>query len=140
MTISLTYANADETQVIFDYGDGRVVTVPPDWRGEFRDGIGGVVGVLAKGDKIKPYVAPDPGLPDLKSYQFYSMLELSGHKAALEEYINGLPHKQKIVARNKLEHIEVFRRNNALVLAAKTALGLTDTELDALWLQASAIE
>lgn len=62
MTISCTFANADETQVIFTDNRGDTYTVPVDWPGRFReagnDG-GGVVGFLAGGGTIEAYVEPE---------------------------------------------------------------------------------
>lgn len=78
-------------------------------------------------------------LPDLAPYQFFSMLELSGKKAALDAFINALPSPQNVVARAKLDRSLVFRRDNDLVLAAQQALNLSDAELDAMWTQAASI-
>lgn len=78
-------------------------------------------------------------LPDLQPYQFFSMLEISGKKTALDAFINALPPPANIVARAKLDRSLVFRRDNDLVLAAQQALGLTDEQLDTLWAQAAAI-
>ncbi len=62
MTISCTFANADETQVLFTDNRGDTYTVPVEWPGRFReqenDG-GGVVGFLANGGVIGPYVEPE---------------------------------------------------------------------------------
>lgn len=80
-----------------------------------------------------------PVLPDLQPYQFFSMLEISGKKTALDAFINALPPPANIVARAKLDRSLVFRRDNDLVLAAQQALGLTDEQLDTLWAQAAAI-
>lgn len=84
--------------------------------------------------------APPEPLPNLQPYQFFAMLELSGFKSALDAFVDGLPSPQNVIARAKLDRTLVFRRDNDLVLAAQQTLGLTDQQLDALWLQASAIE
>ncbi len=81
----------------------------------------------------------DP-LPDLLPYQFFSMLALSGQQAALDSFFAALPEPQRTIATNKLNRSLSFQRTNSLVLAAQQALGLTDQQLDGLWLQASAIE
>lgn len=57
MTTTATFANTDNTLVRFTV-NGVTNIVPADYKGEFRDGIGGVVGFLAKGGAIGPYVAP----------------------------------------------------------------------------------
>jgi len=77
--------------------------------------------------------------PTLQPYQFFAMLELSGKKAALDAFIAALPPPQNVIAKAKLDHTLEFHRDNDLVLAAQAALKLSDTELDALWLQAAAI-
>lgn len=75
----------------------------------------------------------------LQPYQFFAMLTLSGKKAELEAFIDGLPSPQNVIARAKLEHTSEFRRGNELVLTAQAALGLTDQQLNTLWAQAAAI-
>lgn len=82
-----------------------------------------------------PYTPP----PVLLPYQFFAMLEISGKKAALDAFINALPSPQNIVARTKLDRSLEFHRDNDLVLAAQQALGLTDQELDQLWMQAASL-
>lgn len=79
-------------------------------------------------------------LPDLQPYQFFAMLDLSGKAAALDSFIAALPSPQNVIARRKLDKSLVFVRDNDLVLAAQRALQLTDSQLDALWLQAAAIQ
>jgi len=63
MTISCTFANAEETQVLFTDNRGDTYTVPVGWPGRFReeenDG-GGVVGYLVREEVIGAYVAPEP--------------------------------------------------------------------------------
>jgi hypothetical protein len=107
--------------------------------------VEGVVVTVARvnGVVTKVYVledAPPEPLPNLQPYQFFAMLELSGFKSALDAFVEGLPSPQNVIARAKLDRTLVFRRDNDLVLAAQQTLGLTDKQLDALWLQASAIE
>lgn len=81
-----------------------------------------------------------PPAPDLQPYQFFAMFELSGKKVPLMAYIDALPVPANVIARAKLEHTLVFHRENDLVLAAQSALGLTDQQLDALWNQAAALK
>lgn len=73
MTISCTFANAENTQVTFTDNSGETRTVPADWPGHFRmeelDG-GGVIGFLAAGGTIAPYVAPDAPAPDPTPYLY----------------------------------------------------------------------
>lgn len=67
--ISSTYANAAQTLVSFVDHAGAIRSVAPDWPGEFRneavDG-GGVIGFLAAGGVIAPYVAPPKSAEQLR--------------------------------------------------------------------------
>jgi hypothetical protein len=93
----------------------------------------------ANGDTIEAYVAPPAPLPDLLPYQFRAMLALSGKQADLDAYIAGLSDPAKTIAQAKLDYSLSFQRDNDLVLAAQSALGLTNDQLDALWEQAAQI-
>ena len=67
------------------------------------------------------------------------MLELSGYKDELDTYVSGLHGQAKVVARAKLDKALTFRRDNDLVNAARVAIGLSESNLDTLWLQAAAL-
>lgn len=61
MAISCTFANAENTQVVFTDANGGKQTVPIDWAGQFRMGAidgGGIVGFIAIGGVIAPYLEP----------------------------------------------------------------------------------
>lgn len=142
MTISVFYAEAEP-------GDGYVEPFPVAYYFDFphtmtvlrsKDPL--VVGFLGGGGKIEPHVAPEivpPALPDLLPFQFWAMVDISGKRPALEGFAASLPGNQKIVAQAKLQHTLSFRRDNPLVEAARQGIGLTNEELDALWVQAAAI-
>ena len=87
---------------------------------------------------LKNYGLPGPTIeiPSLQPYQFFAVLELSGKKDALYDFINNLPIPNNVVAKAKLEHTLSFNRNDPLVLSAQQALGLSEQELDNLWAQA----
>lgn len=74
--------------------------------------------------------------PNLQPYQFFAMLELSGNKDELYNFIDRLPSPNNIVAKAKLEHTLSFARNDSLVETARIGLGITKEQLDALWEQA----
>lgn len=95
---------------------------------------------VASGDTIATYVAPPATLPDLQPYQFRAMLTLSGHQAALDAFVAGLPDPNKTIAQAKLDYSLTFQRDNSLVLAAQQALGIDDATMDTLWTQAAAIQ
>ena len=132
------WADAEQTMVIGTDADGLTETVPHDHT-LFRQPEDGPKGFLARGGVIEPFIAPPTPLPDLEPWRFFAMLDLSGKRPALEAFIDGLPEPDKNVARNKLERSLTFLRGNDLVLAAQQALGLTDEQLDTLWLQASSL-
>jgi len=111
-------------------------TIPPD--PENRD-YQAALAAVAAGDTIAAYVAPPAPLPDLQPYQFRAMLTLSGHQAALDAFVAGLPDPQKTIAQAKLDYSLTFQRDNSLVLAAQQALGIDDATMDTLWTQAAAI-
>lgn len=93
---------------------------------------------IAESEANDPAKSPIPK-PDLLPYQFWAMVEISGKRNALETFANSLPGNQKIIAKAKLDHTLSFRRDNPLVEAARQGIGLTEEELDALWLQAAAL-
>ena len=116
--------------------DGLRMTVPNDLGNRHRQMI---AEWEAEGNTIPAYVPPPVTLPDLAPYQFRAMLTLSGNQADLDAFIAALPEPNKTIAQSKMEYSLTFRRNNDLVMAAQGALGLTEQELDVLWLQASLI-
>lgn len=101
--------------------------------------LGEVSYKVNKASVTRTWAVAKAPLPELEPYQFFAMLDLSGKAAALDVFIDALPSPQNIVARRKLEKALAFHRDNDLVLAAQQALGLTDEQLDALWLQAAAL-
>ena len=101
--------------------------------------LGEVSYKINKASVTRTWAVAKAPLPELEPYQFFAMLDLSGKAAALNAFIDALPSPQNIVARRKLEKALAFHRDNDLVLAAQQALGLTDEQLDALWLQAAAL-
>jgi hypothetical protein len=83
--------------------------------------------------------APPEPLPALAPYQFRSMLALSGKAAQLDSFMDGLTDPAKTIAKAKLEYSLAFHRDNDLIDQARQAMGLSNSELDALWEQAAAI-
>ena len=135
---SAIYADAAHTTVTGTDAEGETETVAVNHT-LFRQPNDGPVGFVANGGVIGAYVPPPVTLPDLAPYQFRAMLTLSGNQDALNAFIAALPEPNKTIAQSKMEYSLTFRRNNDLVMAAQGALGLTEQELDVLWLQASLI-
>lgn len=134
--------DALELDLSFTDDAGAEQRVPYGWIAGDPHGLGPQVDawMAAHPDfPVTPYVAPPAPIPDLAPYQFWSMLALSGHKDDLLAFIDAMPEPGRTVAKAKLDYSLTFQRKNDLVLAAQQALGLDDTAMDALWLQASAI-
>jgi len=131
----MQYGTYTKDGMIIRTSDGACI--PPDPAN--RD-YQAALAAVAAGDTIGAYVAPPPPLPDLAPYQFRAMLVLSGKQAALDAFMAAMPDPQKTIAQAKLDYSLSFQRDNTLVLAAQQALDLTDAAMNALWLQAAAIE
>ncbi len=90
---------------------------------------------------LEKYVAPpappvDPLTRSLSSMQFEAMLRSAGHYNAVKTVINGLPKNQKHIALAKLNRLNSYNRDDALVVQLSAAIGLTSDDVDALWQQA----
>ncbi len=133
LIVNITTLNDEGTDERFDYtySPSDPYGIAPD----IRDW-------LAENEHtVLPALPPEPEpLPNLAPYQFRAMLKLSGMQSALESWIDGLAEPANTIARAKLEFSLVFKRDNDLILSAQQVLGLTDEQLDDLWMQAHAIE
>lgn len=86
----------------------------------------------------QPIVPPEP-VPDvLPAWRILSVMDLHGYTATVEAIIDSLPVNAKKVAKRQLAGSNIERRH-ALVLAAQSALGLTDTQVDDLFREADAL-
>lgn len=136
--VSARFANAEHTQIVGTDANGNTETVPHDHK-LFRQPDDGPTGFVANGGVIDPYVVTPVTLPDLAPYQFRAMLKLSGKQDDLYAVLDAMPEPNRTVAQSKLEYSLTFKRDNDLVLSAKQALGLTEAELDEMWIQAASI-
>lgn len=85
-----------------------------------------------------PIVPPEP-VPDvLPAWRILSVMDLHGYTATVEAIIETLPADAKKVAKRQLSGSNI-ERHHALVLAAQSALGLTDTQVDDLFREADAL-
>jgi len=133
-------AGAVDNRAIFD---GAIPADWPDHDNWIASEEAQIGWSYANGAFIAPPAPPPPTpvtLPDLQPYQFRAMLTLSGHQAALDAYVAGLPDPQKTIAQAKLDYSLAFQRDNSLVLAAQQALGIDNATMDGLWTQAAAIQ
>jgi hypothetical protein len=85
--------------------------------------------------------ATDPNNLPLNRIQFMAMVEILGKTAAIETAINGIADvQQRAVAKAKFYHSSRYDRADPLFDTLAPAVGLTDAEIDAAWLQAAAIQ
>ncbi len=90
--------------------------------------------------KPEPEPSTNPADYLLLPFQFYAMLEILGKADAVDAAVDAIPDlNQRAVARAKIKHSASFSRNNPLFDSLKVAVGLTDDQIDAAWLQAKDI-
>ena len=78
--------------------------------------------------------APSPYQP-LKPYQFWGAVRATGHEIDLHGWVDTIADPvQKGIASAMLEFSLEFRRDHPLIEAARIHLGMTETELNDLWL------
>lgn len=90
----------------------------------------------AQGNTIPPYVPPatNPYLP-LKPYQFWGAVRATGHEQPLKDWVTGIEDPvQQALASAMLEFSLEFRRDHPLMEAARVELGMSEQELNDLWL------
>lgn len=84
-----------------------------------------------------PYVpppTPSPFLP-LKPYQFWGAVRALGYEQDLKDWVATIVDPvERGIASAMLEYSLEFRRDHQLMAAARLALGMTESELDSLWL------
>ena len=77
-------------------------------------------------------------LPDLWPADFKSILNLSGYAEPLLAWIYSIENPvQREFAKSKLLYSAMYSRYDPLVVAAQPAIGISDIELDSLWLWGS---
>lgn len=113
--------------------DGVLMTVPDDPANRHRQMI---TEWEAQGNTIPAYepLEPNPFLP-LKPYQFWGAVRATGHEIDLHAWVDTIADPvQKGIASAMLEFSLEFRRDHPLIEAARIHLGMTETELNDLWL------
>jgi hypothetical protein len=95
---------------------------------------------VAEGNTPEPYEAPPLGVPqEVTMRQARLALSAAGLLAAVDAAISAMPEPQKTGARIEWEYSGAVQRNKPLVLALAPALGLTEAQIDELFIQAAAL-
>jgi hypothetical protein len=93
---------------------------------------------LAAGNTPDPYVAPPPPIPaSVTRFQALATLSAAGHLPAIRTYIATLD--QDNITRLAWENAADWERSSPTLAALATMLGLTDTEVDDLFVAASQV-
>lgn len=121
------YINAEQTIVaIFD-----------------EDGISRsscLASVLPPDTVILPYIAPPVAVPaEITMRQARLVLMGAGKLTAVDAAIAAMPEPQKSAAKIEWEYSNTVQRHNGFVSALGPALGLTESEVDALFIAGAAL-
>jgi hypothetical protein len=112
--------------------DGKVVT------GRTAELVNGVLTVVYQLTDA-PLEPVDTRLPPLDAWKFWAVVEIAGLTSALNAAIDAIPDATvKAVAKAKLERTPKYFRSDALFSNSflLSQLGMTSTQIDALWTQA----
>ena len=93
---------------------------------------------LAEGNTPEPYVAPPPPIPQtVTRFQALATLSAAGHLPTIRTYIATLD--QDNITRLAWEAATEWERTSPTLAALATMLGLTDTEVDDLFIAAAQV-
>lgn len=96
--------------------------------------------LVPEGEAILPYVAPPPEVPESVSMRQARLALLgAGLLSQVDAAIASLPIPQKEAAAIEWEYAQEVQRHNGLVPAMAQALGMTEAQLDALFIQAATL-
>jgi hypothetical protein len=104
------------------------------------DQHGGGIGWLWDGENLTPPPPEPPVVPSAVTMRQARLALLgAGLLDDIDAAINGLPSPQKEAARIQWEYSQEVQRHHGLVASLAPALGLTDAQTDALFLQAKTL-
>lgn len=124
-----------------DNSNRNVLRINPDGSCEARSVEGAdFMEWLASGNVPDPYVEPPPVIPAVVSMrQARRALLDAGHLPAINAIIKSLPSPQKEQAQIDWEFGQEVNRNYGLVVSLIPALGLTDAQVDQLFITAAGL-
>lgn len=88
-----------------------------------------------------PKMEPEPdALPDLAPWQFRAVLEIHGLVDKIDAAVEAIPDlSERAVARAKLDYALIFQRSDPLFASLGPAVGLSESDTDAMWAQGAAL-
>lgn len=97
-----------------------------------------IASALPEGASVEPYVAPPPPIPStVTRFQALATLSAAGHLPAIRTYINTLD--QDNITRLAWENAADWERTSPTLAALATMLGLTDADVDDLFVAAAQV-
>ena len=137
-----------ELAITADLGDGAgPQPLPYGWAPGDPHGLGPQIDAYMAANPSFPIAAYSPPPPStnpndypLRPDQFFAMLDIAGLTNAVNTAIAAIPDAtQRAIAKAKLNHTLIFERSNPLFNSLKGAVGMTDAQIDAMWMQAKGI-
>jgi hypothetical protein len=87
-----------------------------------------------------PPPSTNPADYPLRPDQFFAMLDIAGLTASVNAALDAISDPTaKAIAKAKFNHTQVFNRSNPLFETLKAGVGVTDAQIDAMWMQAKDI-
>jgi hypothetical protein len=87
-----------------------------------------------------PPPSTNPNDYPLRPDQFFAMLDIAGLTASVNAALDAISDPTaKAIAKAKFNHTQVFNRSNPLFETLKAGVGVTDAQIDAMWMQAKDI-
>lgn len=78
--------------------------------------------------------------PPMPSWKFHAIVSLLNFSSAIEGVIKQMSDSEQIVARAKFNWVDYFHRDDPLILAIASAMGLSEQEINDIWNQGHALE
>lgn len=134
----ITVIGYTSTGVIEIMLDGVPAFVPDDIGNKDRQTI---AEWEAEGNTIPPYVEPEVNpFVTLKPYQFWTAVRAASYEEDLNAWVTGMEDPvQKAMASSILEFSLEFRYDHPFIEMARSALAISELELQTLWIWAAGL-